>query len=80
MVEVQAHTAGYSADLVQAGSAAPRGEPQDVSVAGVLLLSAAAVVIAILCVVMLGGTVMGAYWLISHVPVPTALKHLWALL
>jgi len=80
MVDVQAHTAGYSADLLQGGNAAPRGDGQDVSVAGVLLLSIAAVVIAILCVVMLGATVMGAYWLLSHIPVPTALKHLWALL
>jgi hypothetical protein len=80
MAEVPGQAASYSPDLLENGSATPRGGRQDVSIAGVLLLSAAAVVVAIVSVVMLGLIVMGAWWLLSHIPVPAAVRHLLALL
>jgi hypothetical protein len=75
-VQLQAH--GYAPGFMPVGDT-PAGKA-DVSVAGVLLLSALAVVMAIVSVVMLGLVVMGAWWLVSHIPVPDAVRHLVALL
>jgi hypothetical protein len=84
MADMQGQAAGFAADLLPADGgaegAAPRRGQQDMSIAGVLLLSVVAVVLAILSVVWLGLMVMGAWWLLSHVPVPAAVRHLLALL
>jgi hypothetical protein len=60
-------------------SAAVPARP-DVSVAGVLLLSAVAVVLAILGALLLSAVLLGAWWLVVHIPVPHAVTHLLALL
>ncbi len=52
----------------------------DVSVAGVLLLSAVAVTLAILGALMLGVTVLGLWWVVVHIPVPPIVWHLLAAL
>jgi hypothetical protein len=41
-----------------------------ISIAGVVLLSAMAVVLTILGVLLLGALMVGTWWLISHIPVP----------
>jgi hypothetical protein len=43
---------------------------EDVSVAGVMLLSAVSVVMTIMAIVTLALFVMGSWWLISHIPIP----------
>jgi len=47
-----------------------------ISIAGVVLLSAMAVVLTILGVLMLGALMVGAWWLVSHIPVPAFVGHL----
>jgi hypothetical protein len=49
---------------------------QDVSVAGVMLLSAVSVCMAILAMLTLALFVIGAWWVISHIPVPPGVMHL----
>jgi hypothetical protein len=49
---------------------------QDVSVAGVMLLSAFSVFMAILAMLFLAVFVIGAWWVISHIPVPPVVMHL----
>jgi hypothetical protein len=49
---------------------------QDVSVAGVMLLSAMSVLMAILAMVTLALFVIGGWWVISHIPVPPVVMHL----
>ncbi len=55
--------------------AAPAGE--QVSVAGVVLLSALAVALTIVGVLLLGAVLLGIWWLVSHIPVP---PFVWRLL
>jgi hypothetical protein len=43
---------------------------QHISIAGVVLLSAMAMVLTILGVLLLGAIVVAAWWLLSHIPVP----------
>jgi hypothetical protein len=43
------------------------------SVAGMVALAALAVALTVLGVVVLGATFVGAWWLLSHIPVPTIL-------
>jgi hypothetical protein len=43
---------------------------EEVSVAGVMLLSAVSVVMTIMAVVWLALIVMAGWWLISHIPIP----------
>ncbi len=52
----------------------------DVSIAGVLLLSAVAVTLAILGALMLGVIVLGLWWVVVHIPVPPIVWHLLAAL
>ena len=54
---------------------AAEAEP-DVSIAGVMLLSAMSVMMAILGMVGFALTVLGCWWAISHVPVPAFVHHL----
>jgi hypothetical protein len=51
---------------------------EEVSIAGAMLLSAMSVLIAIVGMVTFALFVIGCWWLISHVPVPTALQHILA--
>jgi hypothetical protein len=49
---------------------------QDVSVAGVMLLSAVSVAMAIFAMVTLALVVIGCWWVISHIPVPPIVMHI----
>ncbi len=60
------------------GSARAPDLDEDVSVAGVMLLSAMSVGMAIMAMVMLALIVIGAWWLVSHIPVPAFVSHAWA--
>ena len=51
---------------------------EDMSVVGVMLLTAVAVVMAILGVVFLGVFLIVTWWVISHIPVPLAVTQLIA--
>ena len=62
---------------VDAGARPPSAE---VSVGGVLLLSTMAVVLAILGAMLLAATMLGVWWLISHIPVPPVMMRLLATL
>jgi hypothetical protein len=52
--------------------------PEEMSVIGVMLLTAMAVVMAILGVVFLGVFLIVTWWVISHIPVPLAVTELIA--
>ena len=60
----------------QYGSNPAQDADQDVSVAGVMLLSAVSVFMAILAMLTLALFVIGGWWVISHIPVPPAVMHL----
>ncbi|HTZ69536.1 MAG TPA: hypothetical protein VMB71_02700 [Acetobacteraceae bacterium] len=53
---------------------------RDISVAAIVLLSALAVALTILGVVLLGAVMVGVWWLVSHIPVPAFVWHLLAVL
>jgi hypothetical protein len=57
-----------------------RETAENVSVSGVMLLSAIAVTLAILGAISLGAAVIGIWWLVSHIPVPPVVWHLLAAL
>ncbi len=59
----------------QGGAAAPQAG-EDVSVAGVMLLSALSVGMAIVGMVTLALFVMAGWWLVCHIPVPPFVMHL----
>ena len=44
---------------------------EEVSIAGVMLLSAVSVCMAIMAIVMFALMLLGSWWLVSHIPVPT---------
>jgi hypothetical protein len=67
---------GNVAQAMPSAYAPPPAE--DVSVAGVMLLSAMSVCMAILAMVMLALMVMGGWWLVSHIPIPAVLLHILA--
>ena len=67
--------AGFSSGPAQAPSA-----QEDVSVAGVMLLSAMSVLMAIIGMVTFALFVIGVWWAVSHVPVPAAVHQLFAVL
>jgi len=48
---------------------------QDISVTGALLMSAAAVTLAILGMMLLAALVTGGWWLIIHIPMPAFVTH-----
>jgi hypothetical protein len=48
----------------------------DVSVAGIMLLSAVSVLMAILAMLTLALFVIGGWWVVSHIPVPPGVMHL----
>jgi hypothetical protein len=50
--------------------AGARPAQDNVSVAAVVLLSAFAVTLTIIGVLLLGAVMVGAWWLVSHIPVP----------
>jgi hypothetical protein len=52
------------------GTGSASAKDEDVSVAGVMLLSAVSVFMAILGMLTLALFVIGCWWLISHIPVP----------
>jgi hypothetical protein len=60
------------APMPGSGRAAQRRATPDnhISIAGVVLLSAMAVVLTILGVLLLGAFMVGVWWLVSHIPVP----------
>jgi hypothetical protein len=64
---------------VSGGRTAPRSTASHnhTSIAGVVLLSAMAMVLTILGVLLLGAIVVGAWWLISHIPVPHFVSQLF---
>jgi hypothetical protein len=76
--------AGSLAALPGAGHPAQRiATPNNhISIAGVVLLSAMAVVLTILGVLLLGALMVGTWWLISHIPVPPfvwrLINNIWA--
>ena len=49
---------------------------QDVSVAGVMLLSAVSVAMAIFAMVTLALVIIGCWWVIRHIPVPPIVMHM----
>jgi len=49
---------------------------EDVSVAGVMMLSAMSVFMAVMAMVTLALFIMGAWWLVSHIPVPHVVTQL----
>jgi hypothetical protein len=59
------------------GQHGPQAE-EDVSIAGVLLLSAMSVLMAVAGMVFFALLVIGCWWLLSHVPVPASVHHLLA--
>ena len=52
----------------------------EVSVAGVLLLTTMAVILAILGAMLLASIVLGIWWLAVHIPVPPAVMRLFSAL
>ena len=64
-------------DAVPDPAHAPPAE-DDVSVAGVMMLSAVSVLMAVLAMVGFALVLIGCWWLISHVLVPAAVHHLLA--
>ena len=60
------------------GPSRASGPQEDVSVAGVMLLSTMSVLMAIVGMVTFALFVIGCWWALSHVPVPAALHHLLA--
>ncbi len=78
MSDMRAQSVGMAPSFVPRSEAVPEAGGPDVSVAGVLLLSAVAVFLAILSVVVLGVLLMSAWWLLTHVPLPAPVQHLLA--
>ena len=80
MAELQPITPGFNAEFLS-GDENPRAEAkQDISMMGALLLSATSVVMSIFGMVFLASVLIGCWWLVSHIPVPAAVRHLMALL
>jgi hypothetical protein len=70
MTESPQPTAPYAPGFLPTNESSPGAQEPDVSVIGVMLLSLFAVTLAVLGILMLGLVVMGAWWLVSHIPVP----------
>lgn len=69
---------GTMAPPTTSGPAHTPDAEDDVSVAGVLLLSAMSMLMAIMAMVTFALFVIGCWWLISHVPVPAGVHALLA--
>jgi hypothetical protein len=79
-MHMQMQVTGFDAGMAFDSDVAPRPAEPEASMAGVLLLASFTVLLCIISMVIMGFVLTGAWWLVSHIPVPLAVQHLLMIL